>query len=82
MWVVDSAGLCGESVTFVTVVSVVIVVVFVFVGCGLCVGASSLSVGHSGAGVGAAAAVGVAGSLEGAFECSTCFLWASSCPGA
>ena len=82
MWVVDSVGVCGESVAFITVVGVVVVVVFVFVGCGLCVGASSLGVGLSGVGVGVAAAVGVAGSLEGAFECSTCSLWASSCPGA
>ena len=66
----------------VTVVGVATVDVFMLVGCGSCVGASSLGVGLAGVGVVVAAAVGVAGSLEGAFECSTCSFWASSCPGA
>ena len=49
-------------------------------GGGLCVGASSFAVDVVCAGVGVVAAVGEVGSLEGAFECSTCSFWSSSSP--
>ncbi len=47
---------------------------------GLCVGASSFAVVVVCAGVGVVAAVGDVGSLEGAFECSTCSFWSNSSP--
>ena len=76
VWIVVSGSavtvsLCGVGALMVTII---------VVGTGGGVGASWFVVGSSGVGVGAG--VGVVGSLEGAFECSTCPLWANSSPGA